>query len=118
MRRRDRQLAAHRAGQLGPEAEEGGGAPLPPEGMPPMPPEAMPPMPPAAGPAPIPDGQQVPFAGGGMVPAEYKTRTEAKPRGLHASMAHEKQTEEKSDNDSKYRKARIKAYETLINGGK
>lgn len=58
------------------------------------------------------------FADGGMVPAEYKTPTEAKPRGIHAGLKHEKQQEEKHNNDSKARKARIKAYETLINGGR
>ena len=55
---------------------------------------------------------------GGMVPSDYKTNTEAKPRGVHASMKHEKEAEEKSTNDSKARKARIKAYETIINGGR
>ena len=92
--------------------------PMPPQGMPPMPPQGMPPMPPAAGPAPIPDGQQVPFNDGGMVPSEYKTPSEAKPRGLHSSLDYERKAEEKSGVDSKERKARIKAYEVLANGGK
>ena len=69
-------------------------------------------------PAAIPDGQEVPFAHGGMVPSEYKTPTEAKPRGLHSSLDHERKAEEKSNVDSKERKARIKAYEVLANGGK
>ena len=56
------------------------------------------------------------FEHGGMV--EYKTPTEAKPRGIHASLTHERDSEEKSNTASKERKARIKAYETLINGGK
>lgn len=58
------------------------------------------------------------FAHGGMVPSEYKTPTEAKPRGIHASLKHEKAQQEKQASEEKARKARIKAYETLINGGR
>jgi len=55
---------------------------------------------------------------GGMVPSDYQTPTEAKPRGLHATLKYEKEQEIETKDKEKHRKARIKAYETLINGGK
>ena len=43
---------------------------------------------------------------------------EEKPRGLHASLDHEKKQLEQRSIEDKAAKARIKAYETLINGGR
>lgn len=86
-------------------------------------------MPPVGGAgAMIPEGAEVPFAKGGMVPGEYGDDKEdpyssrrgydKAPRGIHASLNHEKQQLERYDGEQKARKARIKALETLRNGGK
>lgn len=50
----------------------------------------------------------------------YSSRnaTEEKPRGLHASLRYEQEQEEKATAESKRRKARMKAYETLLKGGR
>jgi hypothetical protein len=100
-------------------------APMPPAGA--MPPEAA--MPPAGA---MPPEMAMPPAlkDGGMVPADFGEDMEdryssrrgynsaKKPRGLHASLDHEKQELERADGDQKARKARIKALEILKNGGR
>lgn len=85
-----------------------------------FPPQGQNPMNPEFEQAQVPQFQDGGYAydDGGMVPSEYKTPTEAKPRGLHGSLKHEREAEEKANVDSKQRKARIKAYEVLANGGK
>lgn len=69
--------------------------------------------------------QEEQYENGGMV-GEFTSDSDtysskkavSKPRGLHASLDHERKSEDQSNVESKERKARIKAYETLANGGK
>jgi hypothetical protein len=62
--------------------------------------------------------QEFAAANGGIAPAQFKTESEAKPRGLHASHKHEQEQLAKKDEEQKHRKARLKAMETLMNGGR
>ena len=111
------------SGSLGGLGRSEGGAPPAPEGPPAgLPPEAagFPPEPPM-----IPEGAQPPMKQGGLVPGEYRSDSDSHssrrawkaPRGIHENHASEKKQLEQSDADQKHRKARIKALETLMNGG-